>query len=36
MMIPDCHRRLVAALGELQNVLETEVSQPIGSGSPIG
>ena len=24
MMIPDCHRRLVAALSDLSNVLETE------------
>ena len=25
MMIPDCHRRIVAAKGELEQLLETEV-----------
>ena len=28
MMIPDCHRRIVAAKGELEQLLETEVERP--------
>ena len=29
MMIPDCHRRIVAAKGELEQLLETEVCDAI-------